>query len=38
VLEWLFKMHGIENEKRAFKDIKLMERIALDEIAAQQAG
>nr|DAF54301.1 MAG TPA: protein of unknown function DUF1799 [Siphoviridae sp. ctFRY1] len=31
-------MHGIENEKRAFKDIKLMERIALDEIAAQQAG
>ncbi|ANY29659.1 hypothetical protein [Escherichia phage Envy] len=35
MLEWLFKMHGVENEQRAFKDIKLMERIALDEMAQQ---
>ncbi|AFH20521.1 hypothetical protein HK578_016 [Escherichia phage HK578] len=35
VLEWLFKMHGIENAQRAFKDIKLMERVALDEMARQ---
>ncbi|ACN74604.1 hypothetical protein AV954_gp18 [Escherichia phage SSL-2009a] len=28
-------MHGIENAQRAFKDIKLMERVALDEMARQ---
>ncbi|WP_228732872.1 DUF1799 domain-containing protein [Klebsiella aerogenes] len=36
VLPWLMKIHGIEDEAAALKDIRLMERVALAKIHKSQ--
>lgn len=38
ILPWLFKVNGIQDERRAFQDIRTMEGIALEEIIAQRTA